>query len=801
MSTNNGQPADETTFNNAYLSRLSDSDTIGKIDLANADTANITDVQATINQNITDIDQNRTDIDSNDVELADHESRISTNETDIAAIQGDYVDLDTNQTIAGEKTFSDDAVFNGDLTVNGTTTTVNSATLDVTDKNITVNNGGSDATSEGAGITVERTGTDGSLVYEDALDNKFKLGALGSEEEISGIVKDTLANLQALVSPSSSNLYFATDTLEHFRSDGTSLQPLGSGSGGGGLDNWLAEDFETTVAADFSTGNNATFGGGGTLDGVLSDETTSPLSGTSSIKYVAGSSSINDYIASPVVDVDIKQRENDSGVTFYFTWDGTTDIECVIWDETNSEKLNSILDVIDTAGTSKRYSATFYPPSTCTEVRYGFHFLVAPSNGDELIFDDVEFSTNPFVYKEINRENVFSARVANNGTASITTQSSNFITSATRSAVGIVDIVFEAGFFSVTPSVVISNDVNGFQSIVKTVTTSGFTVDSRDTASSGNDCDFSVVVQRQGADYGQTTENVITPATSNATDWIEFTPTLEGGGTITGAKAFYKQVLSDMEIKISLTTGTVDATTAAFVIPNNHSVNTSVVTEDGKMGVGVGYQISGGSSNLPTGGDYFEGFLKNTAPTKIFITPSSASGAFETRAANGILNSSAEHTFYFKGIPIEGWSSDAKFLAAVPVKKIAYIRAGATNENENITGTASYKTRSLVSVDGNTDFISIDSDQLLLSKGLYSIENTLGSLNAGWLDMEVYDDNGSVQLREFENIAYSISSSEVSFNQVKYELLVAGNELIEFRTKTGVGGDEFFGTVKITKLR
>ena len=93
MSTSNGQPADENTFNNAYISRTTDSDTIGKLDLNNADSANVTDVQQTINDQRTDIDQNRTDIDSNDVELADHESRISTNETDIAQNQVDIANI------------------------------------------------------------------------------------------------------------------------------------------------------------------------------------------------------------------------------------------------------------------------------------------------------------------------------------------------------------------------------------------------------------------------------------------------------------------------------------------------------------------------------------------------------------------------------------------------------------------------------------------------------------------------------------------------------------------------------------
>ena len=72
-------------------------------------------------------------------------------------------------------------VVRGDLQVDGTTTTVNSATLDVADANITVNDGGNDASSEGAGLTVERTGTDGSLIYKDASASKWAIGPAGSE--------------------------------------------------------------------------------------------------------------------------------------------------------------------------------------------------------------------------------------------------------------------------------------------------------------------------------------------------------------------------------------------------------------------------------------------------------------------------------------------------------------------------------------------------------------------------------------------------------------------------------------------
>jgi hypothetical protein len=75
----------------------------------------------------------------------------------------------------------------GSMQVQGTLTWVDTTDLRVTDNNIEINFGGNDISAEGAGISIVRTGTDGSLVYEDALASKFKLGALGSEVEIANV--------------------------------------------------------------------------------------------------------------------------------------------------------------------------------------------------------------------------------------------------------------------------------------------------------------------------------------------------------------------------------------------------------------------------------------------------------------------------------------------------------------------------------------------------------------------------------------------------------------------------------------
>ena len=106
-------------------------------------------------------------------------------------IQQSGIAVDDVDNISGVNSLT----INGNLTVSGTTTTINTATLSVTDANITVNNGGTNITAEGSGLTVDRVGTDGSLVYEDALASKWKAGALGAEIQLANVSSaQTLTN-------------------------------------------------------------------------------------------------------------------------------------------------------------------------------------------------------------------------------------------------------------------------------------------------------------------------------------------------------------------------------------------------------------------------------------------------------------------------------------------------------------------------------------------------------------------------------------------------------------------------------
>lgn len=191
MSVSNGQIANQTTFNNAFVSKQAlNQDVDGTINLTNASSgADVNNLQ----QEINDIKTTNSNQDSDITNLENSRVVKAASSTDntlprfdgtdgqIIQSSGVVVDDSDNMTVPGSLTVT------GDLTVNGTTTTINTSTLDVEDSNITINDGGNDATAEGAGITVERTGTHGKFLYEDALASKFKIGAAGSEAQVATV--------------------------------------------------------------------------------------------------------------------------------------------------------------------------------------------------------------------------------------------------------------------------------------------------------------------------------------------------------------------------------------------------------------------------------------------------------------------------------------------------------------------------------------------------------------------------------------------------------------------------------------
>ncbi len=100
-------------------------------------------------------------------------------------IESEYVHTTGVESISGNKTFNNNVIVSGDLTVNGTTTTINTNELTVDDNIITLNNDVTGTPMEDGGIEVERgTSPNASLIWKESTD-KWVAGISGSETEIS----------------------------------------------------------------------------------------------------------------------------------------------------------------------------------------------------------------------------------------------------------------------------------------------------------------------------------------------------------------------------------------------------------------------------------------------------------------------------------------------------------------------------------------------------------------------------------------------------------------------------------------
>ena len=97
-------------------------------------------------------------------------------------------------TISGNRTFSADVVVTGDLTVNGTTTTLNTSNLEVEDKFIFLNAGsGSTAPTGEGGIIVEAgTADSGSAFYYDGNSARWSL-ADGIKKDATSVVPEAFS--------------------------------------------------------------------------------------------------------------------------------------------------------------------------------------------------------------------------------------------------------------------------------------------------------------------------------------------------------------------------------------------------------------------------------------------------------------------------------------------------------------------------------------------------------------------------------------------------------------------------------
>ena len=193
-----------------------------------------------------------------------------------------------------------------------------------------------------------------------------------------------------LTTPAEADCIYQTDDNQLEIYDGVEWIAVGSGSGTGGLDTFYTQTFEKSSFAIDSSGNNATWDNGGSLDGVQSIETVAPISGKRTFEYTGGASSNNDWIKVEVIDLDLKQRGEI--IKMRLMSDSSSfanDITVVVYDETNSAELTTSLDKITASLGRTFYEYTFETLDSTAQISWGVHMNNGVVNAESYLIDDL----------------------------------------------------------------------------------------------------------------------------------------------------------------------------------------------------------------------------------------------------------------------------------------------------------------------------------------------------------------------------------------------------------------------------
>jgi len=501
----------------------------------------------------------------------------------------------------------------------------------------------------------------------------------------------------------------------------------------GGLDVFHLQDFETLGTSDFTSGQNATYKTAGSFGGTLADETSAPIANDRSPKYTAGASSTNDWFDVESITLDNKQKGEFIGISLYAdTSSFSVDAEFVVWDNTNSQKLTTSLDVIEASTDKTRYSFEVFVPSNTVSISYGFHMVNAPVNTESFIFDDIEFNSDPFKFKNLLKISRLKAEGNAGETLTANVTDMPFIatsdpestwsgTSYTMPFNGTAIITGSAYYTTTSQMVVLYK--NG--TIVDTIATVG----------NGNEQSFGITDEFVKGDVlsfrvesGRTlsnnpnrhhleitalgdVEHVITPAKSTLTEWVAYTPTTSGFGAIGSDNVRWRQVGDSVEIMGYFTNGTVAPSEAQIGLPNSYTVKSDVSSS-----TPVG-QLSRSGTTTATlrlaavGGNTYLNVVDNSA------------GGGGLAVQNGNVTGSSERIAFHALVPVAELSLDATFLAAVPVQRVAYVKDVKSAGADSGTFTSgSWQTRDLTTIEGDSEIVSLSTNQFTLSPGKYVIE-------------------------------------------------------------------------------
>lgn len=573
--------------------------------------------------------------------------------------------------------------------------------------------------------------------------------------------KDTTTNLDVLTDTEALIAYDTTLGTPVFN-NGAGWTAIGTGSGGGGLDVFFTEDHENNGIDDYTSGNNATFDNGGTLDGTLALDTTTPINGDQGLKYTMSTSSTNDWIAGGSITVGEKQQENTIGFEFYYKYDGDDDdIRFVIYDATNSEEIGEETLYLKASSKAQRFSAQAYVPNGVTAIKYGFQ-VVTGNNTKILLVDDITGSSNPFISKDIlDMQDIkydtrsgfgstntfipyFTNETYNTGSSILTIDNSStlgFSVTATRKCQ--VTMTFQADYTGTGEIFGISKNGSSLNAAITSLAHSQKIV-YIDEGSRGDavtvrvDLDVNDVLRPHVSNTGNldtaanwsvvvnaiaSTEQVIAYNARNASNSMVKLETGNGHGSTNTTIRRFSNILTNTGSAITYTDSATDG--ASFTI--NETGVYFISYCDARAAGGAQIGISLNSSQLTTA-------VQSITNADRLITAYTTGANLESVASwAGILNKSDVIRAHTDGQPDNGGGTHftiAKIgtgdLLGVPKPLVGYLKDVKSSGTDGGTFTSgAWQTRDLNTSSGDfTKFGSLSSNQFTLDAGVYHIEAT-----------------------------------------------------------------------------
>lgn len=828
--------------------------------------------------NATNIATNQTNISANATNIATNTTDIATNMADILTINNSIAQpnglatLDANGKIpltqfgtelliyqgAWDGTANSPALSNTDTNVENFWYRVNVAgsidfgagpiNFNVNDR--VVNNG---TVWEKWDSTDEVTSVN-SQTGDVSLDN-FDIG-LGNVLDVQQLVvtaSDWETNYTEKVSPIIDDIVLIEDSEDSFNKKKVKLQNL-LGGGNGDLAAFYVEDYEQFSLADISaTGNNATYLTAGTFGGVITLDESVILAGDISLRYTAGAASGNDWINLQTIPLRKREQEQKKLVVSVLVDASSFNngFDLIVYDETNSTILKTT--TIDAGSDAKEYPIVFDIADTTASINIGLHFNQGAVDTEFVVVDNVTATTDLFISQDINEINNFTAFVQGSVAPSLVSkENSNWLDGdCTRNSTGNWDCPLDTTVFNDLPNCQAESKNNGggdgqFATVCRVIDSLSSPTNlrvicfSEGTASFANaprNYDFNLTCQKS-TDFSQVKSNFVLPSQSNIFDLknggsisIEGLATNPVKGTTIRDEVTYArsgQFLIAYYTYEQIAAGTAGSGNYLISLPAGLEIDDSVIDfntntfSTGSANVrasSIGMLDS--SIHLNRGTVGMVNALKAVAfdANRFRIV-----GGFQDGNSTLVWGSSginlSNPTVGLSGwikIPIKGWTSKNFFYSLIPPLEIAYLRdVKPQGVSGGTTVGGSYVVRDLNVIEGDTNIVSLASNQFTLQKGKYEIEATAPYYVVNGSRIKIFNvtdstdaifgnngtfGGGSNQSDGPANLNGTIEIKETkTFDLRQYTTTTrAGDGL---GTPNNIAGEsEYYAQIKITKLK